>query len=112
MVPLRQSTTPPFAKILSSLAAVLLIAAHVLGDIDRWWARQGRHLSDGPELGDVYRLLHTISVEAEAAWSLLVERGDGTRIFSVHTAALQISLLLIERHDDIIVWDIRIPTQL
>jgi len=90
---------------------VLLIAAHVLGDINRWWTEHGRNLEDGPELGEVYRLVHQISVEAQAAWSLLPDRGDGTRVFSIRTALLRISLLLEERGEDIIVLDIRIPTQ-
>ena len=52
-----------------------------------------------------------MSVEAEAAWSLLTDRGDATRVFSVRAALLSISLLLVERHDDLIVWDVRFPTQ-
>jgi len=72
-----------------SLGTVLLIAAQVLGDINRWWIQSGRHLADGPELGEVYRLLHQVSVEAEAAWSVLPDRGDGSRVFSIHTALLE-----------------------
>ena len=72
------STVPPMSVGLSSdpvgLASVLLIAAHVLGDINRWWTQHGQHLIDGPVLGEVYGLLHQ-SVEAEAAWSLLPDRG-------------------------------------
>ncbi len=94
-----------------SWAAALLIAAHVLGDINRWWTKHGQHLTDGPELSEVYRLLHQISIEAEAAWSLLPERGDGTRVFSIRTALLQISLLLMERGEDVVVIDLRIPTE-
>ena len=88
---------------------MLLIAAHVLGDVDRWWNQHGRSLEDGPELGDVYRLLHQVSVEAGAAWSLLTDRGDGTRVFSIRAALLSISLLLVEQHGDLIVWDVRFP---
>lgn len=88
---------------------MLLIAAHGLGDINRWWTEHGRHLVDGPELGEVYRLLHQISVEAEASWSLLPDHGNGTRVYSIRTALLRISLLLTERGDDIVVADIRIP---
>ncbi len=89
---------------------MLLIAAHVLGDIERWWTGHGRNLS-GSEIGDLYRLLHQASVEAQAAWSLLPDRGDGTRIFSIRAALVPISLLLIEQIDNVIVLDIRIPTQ-
>ncbi len=92
-------------------AAVLLIAAHVLGDLNRWWTQTGRHLSDGPELGEVYGLLHQVSVEAEAAWSVLPDRGDGTRVFSIRTALLRVSLLLTERGEDIVIVDIRIPPE-
>ncbi len=94
-----------------SWAAVLLIAAHVLGDINRWWDRYGQQLGDGPELGEVYRLLHQISIEAEASWSLLPDRGNGTRIFSIRTALLRVSLLLMERGEDVIVIDVRIPPE-
>lgn len=88
---------------------MLLIAAHVLGDINRWWTQHGQHLPDGPELGEVYRLLHQISIEAEASWSLMPDRGNGTRIFSIRTALLRVSLLLTERGEDIVVIDVRIP---
>ena len=108
------STVPPMSIGLSSdpvgLASVLLIAAHVLGDINRWWTQYGQYLIDGPDLGEVYGLLHQLSVEAEAAWSLLSDRGDGARIFSARTALLQVSLLLIERGGDIIIVDLRIPS--
>lgn len=56
-----------------------------------------------------YGLLHQLSVEAEAAWSLLSDRGDGARVFSARAALLQVSLLLIERGGDIVVVDLRIP---
>ncbi len=82
---------------------------HVLGDINRWWTQHGRHLPDGPELGEVYRLLHQISIEAEASWSVLPDRGNRTRIFSIRTALLRVSLLLTERGEDIVVIDVRIP---
>jgi len=108
-------TVPPTPVVLRSdpvaRAIVLLIAAHVLGDINRWWIQTGEHLPDGPDLGEVYRLLHQVSVEAEAAWSLLPDRGDGTRVFSIRTALLRISLLLVEQRSDIIVLDIRIPPE-
>ncbi len=87
---------------------MLLIAAHVLADVDRWWTDHGLRLHDGLTLGDVYRLLHQVAVEAQASWSLLPDRGDGTRIFSV-AALVPISLLLIEQGDDLIVADIRFP---
>jgi hypothetical protein len=89
---------------------VLLIAGHVLGDVNRWWTRYGHALVGGPDLGEVYRLLHQVAVEAEAAWSLLSDEGNGTRVFSVQAGLLQIALLLDERGDDIVVLDIRIPT--
>ena len=92
-------------------ANVLLIAAHVLGDINRWWTQHGEHLTDGPELGEVYRLLHQLSVVAEAVWSVLPDRRDGTRVFSIGTALLRVSLLLVERGEDIVVVDIRIPPE-
>ncbi len=80
---------------------MLLIAAHVIGDINRWWTQHGQHLPDGPELGEVYRLLHQISIEAEDSWSLLPDHGNGTRIFSIRTALLRVSLLLLERGEGI-----------
>ncbi|MGI9604511.1 MAG: hypothetical protein ACR2P0_00085 [Acidimicrobiales bacterium] len=88
---------------------MLLIAAHVLGDTNRWWTTHGQYLADGPELGEVYRLLHQISIEAEASWSLLPKHDNGTRVFSIRTALLRVSLLLVERGDDIVVIDLRIP---
>lgn len=88
---------------------MLLIAAHVLGDVDRWWQRYGRHLHEELELGAVYRLLRQVAVEAEASWSLLDDRGDGTRVFSVRAALVPIALLLAEQHDNLIVWDVRFP---
>jgi threonine aldolase len=87
---------------------VLLIAAHVLGDVDRWWRSQDAELRTDMQVGDVYQLLHRTAVEAEAAWSLLPVRSDGTRIFTTAVALLPIALQLIERHGDIVVWDIRI----
>jgi len=91
---------------------VLLIAAHVLGDVDRWWQSQGADLGNDVHVGDLYQLLHRTTVEAEAAWSVLPVQRDGTRIFTAAIALLPIALQLIERHDDIIVWDIRIyPAQ-
>ncbi len=90
---------------------MLLIAAHVLGDIDRWWTQHGRNLHDDLELGSLYKLLHQVAVEAEAAWSLLTDRGDGSRVFSIRAALVPISLLLVEQGDDLIVWDVRFPTQ-
>lgn len=90
---------------------MLLVAAHVLGDVNRWWNQHGRHLADGPDLGETYRLLHQVAVEAEAAWSLLSDHGGGTRVFSANTALLRISLLLVERDVDLVVIDIRIPSQ-
>ena len=90
---------------------MLLIAATVLSDIERWWTRHGDQLTPTAEIGDLYRLLHQATVEAQAAWSLLIDRGDGTRIFSIRAALVPIALLLIERNGDIIVVDIRMPTQ-
>jgi hypothetical protein len=40
---------------------------------------------------------------------LLADRGNGTRIFSIRAALLRVSLLLIERGEDIVVIDVRIP---
>ena len=93
------------------LRAVLLIAATALGDIERWWTRHGDRLAPSAQIGDLYRLLHQAAIEAQAAWSLLIDRGDGTRIFSIRAAVAPIALLLLERNGDIIVVDIRIPTQ-
>lgn len=93
------------------LPAVLLIAATVLSDIERWWKRYGDQLTPNAEIGDLYRLLHQATVEAQAAWSLLVDRGDGTRFFSIRAAVAPIALLLLERNGDIVVVGIRTPTQ-
>ncbi len=90
---------------------MLLIAASVLGDIDRWWTRHGDTLVAGSEIGELYRLLHQAAVEAQAAWSLLADSGDGTRVYSIRAALVPIALLLIEQGDDTIVLDVRIPTQ-
>ena len=90
---------------------MLLIAAPVLSDIDRWWTRHGDTLAAGSEIGQLYRLLHQASVEAQAAWSLLADSGEGTRVFSIRAALVPMALLLIEQGDDIIVIDVRIPTQ-
>jgi hypothetical protein len=93
------------------LPAVLLRAATVLSDIQRWWTRHGDQLTPNAEIGDLYLLLHQATVEAQAAWCLLIDRGDGTRIFSIRAALAPVALLLIERNGDIVVVDIRIPTQ-
>lgn len=90
---------------------MLRIAAHVLGDVDRWWTRHGGNLHPGLELGDVYKLLHQVAIEAAAGWSLLPDRGDGTRVFTARAALDPISLLLVEHGDDLIVWDVRFPPQ-
>ncbi|MGH1489190.1 MAG: hypothetical protein ACRBK7_07315 [Acidimicrobiales bacterium] len=90
---------------------MLLIAASVLGDIDRWWTQYGDRLATGSEIGQLYRLVHQAAIEAQAAWSLLTESGGGTRVFSIRSALVPMALLLIEKDDDIIVLDVRIPTQ-
>ncbi len=87
---------------------MLLIASHVLGDIDRWWRSHGDDLDGDIRAGDLYQLIHRTAVEAEAAWSLLPVRRDGTRVFATAIALLPIALQLTERHDDIVVWDMRI----
>lgn len=46
---------------------MLLIAVHVLGDINRWWIQNETLLTDEAQLRDLYKLLHRIAVEAEAA---------------------------------------------
>jgi hypothetical protein len=90
---------------------MLLIANHVLGDVDRWWHNH-RASFDHLEIGDLYRLLHRTAAEAEAAWSLLSTRKDGSRTFTVTTALLPITLQLFPYGPDLIVWDIRLhPTQ-
>ncbi len=86
---------------------MLLIAAHVLGDIDRWWRQHGSNLGDDVQQGDLYRLLHQTAVEAEAAWSLLSQRSDGSRTFTA-VSVLPITLRLVESGSSLIVWDVRI----
>jgi hypothetical protein len=88
---------------------MLLIAASVLGDLRRWWSSHG--VSVPPEegdVGDLYDLLHRSAVEAEATWSLLPDRGDGSRVFTVLNGWLPISVLVLERADDLVVVDVRI----
>jgi hypothetical protein len=80
----------------------------VLGDIDRWWSRYGERISEEGDAGDLYRLLHRTAIEAEAAWSLLPDRGDGTRAFTALNAWLPISVLVIERGQDLVVGDVRV----
>jgi hypothetical protein len=91
---------------------VRLIAAHVLGDIDRWWTGNESRFANQLQLGDIYRLLQQTTVEAEAMWSLLSEREDGTRTFTATTALVPITVQLFSRGGDLIVWDVRIhPTE-
>jgi hypothetical protein len=73
-----------------------------------WWRSQDAELGTDMQVGDVYQLVHRTAVEAEAAWSLLPVRSDGTRILTTTVALLPIALQLIERHGDIVVWDIGI----
>jgi hypothetical protein len=90
---------------------VLLIAAHVLSDIKRWWIGNETRFADQLQIGDIYQLLHQTTVEAEAMWSLLSEREDGTRTFTATTALVPITVQLFSRGGDLIVWDVRIhPT--
>ena len=90
---------------------MLLIAAPVLSDIDRWWTRYQDTLAAGAGIGELYRLLYQAAVEAEAAWSLLADSGAGTRVFSIRAALVPMALLLTEKDGDILVLDVRIPTQ-
>lgn len=87
---------------------MLLIAAHVLGDISRWWIQNEDRFTDEAQLGDVYKLLHQTAVEAEATWSLLSTRDDGSRTFTATTALLPITLQLFAQGGDLIGWDVRI----
>ena len=75
---------------------MLLIAAHVLGDIDRWWNQHGLDIEGDVQAGDLYRLLHQTAVEAEAAWSHAQPTSRRESNFHRHGPALPITLLLIE----------------
>jgi hypothetical protein len=46
-------------------------------------------------VGDLYDLLHRSAVEAEATWSLLPDRGDGSRVFTVLNGCLPTSVLVL-----------------
>lgn len=48
------------------------------------------------KVGDLYQLLHRTAVEAEAAWSLLPVRRDGSRIFAAGIALVPIAVQLID----------------
>jgi hypothetical protein len=88
---------------------MLLVAAHVLGDIDRWWSRHGGRVpAEEGVVGALYRLLRNTAHEAEAAWSLLANRGDGTRAFTALNAWLPIFVLLVGRGTDLVLADVRI----
>ena len=88
---------------------MLLIAADVLADSDRWWSRHRSHVADGIQLGDLYKLLHQMSVEGQACWSALDDQGSGLRVHSTRLGLLPMSILLQERDDHLIVRDFRIP---
>jgi hypothetical protein len=86
-----------------------LIAAAVLGDLRRWWSRHGASIPpEEGDIGDLYHLLHRTAIEAEATWSLLTDRGDGTRVFTALNGWLPISVLVVERGEDLVVGDVRI----
>lgn len=89
---------------------MLVIAAHVLGDIERWWNSVGRRLNNGLEIADAYRQLRQAAREAEVFWSLLPSLGEGHRIYTSLETALATTLELREVESMIVVWDLRFHT--
>ena len=89
---------------------MLLLAAHTLADIERWWRQHGGKFRSEAEVGDLYRILYRTATEAQAAWSLLRPRPDGSRTFTVGTAPAPMTIQLVEQGSNLIVWDVRIHT--
>ncbi len=87
-----------------------MFADHVLGDIRRWWIVEGQHLIDGPTFFEVFEFVCDVGAQGQAAWSALDDVGSGYRSYPVfHGGVLPVVILLVERGEDLIVWDIRFP---